>query len=62
MKNYYKISKKQFKKVLKRHRDITYHVWNRYAHLYHYFSAITIMSHEDADDFKDLKEKFLLFG
>lgn len=58
MKNYYKRSRKQFKRVLKKHKDITYHVWNRYAHANNYFSAITIMAHEDAETFQDLKRKF----
>lgn len=61
MKNYYKISRKQFKKVLRKHKDITYQIWNRYAHKNGYFSSITLEAHEDAEDFEDLKKKFLFF-
>ncbi|MCI8345732.1 MAG: hypothetical protein HFJ42_07290 [Clostridia bacterium] len=59
MKNYYKRTRKEFKKILKENKDITYNEWNDYAHKNGFFSSITIMAHEDAKNWKELKSKFM---
>ncbi len=58
MKNYYKKTRKEFKRILKKNKNISYHEWNDYAHKNGFFSSITIMSHEDAEKWEDLKKKF----
>lgn len=59
MKNYYKKTKKEFKKILKENINITYHEWNNYAYKNSFFSSITIMAHEEVESWKELKSKFM---
>lgn len=59
MKNFYKKTRKEFKRILKKNKNITYHEWNDYAHENGFFSSITIMSHEEAEKWEDLKRKFV---
>jgi len=60
MKNFYKKTKKEFKRMIKKNKNMTYHEWNDYAHENEFFSSITIMSHEDAERWEDLKKIFEL--
>lgn len=60
MKNFYKKTKKEFKRMIKKNKEITYHEWNDYAHKNNFFSSITIMAHEDVGKWEDLKRKFAL--
>jgi len=55
MKNFYKKTEKEFKRILKENRDISYHEWNDYAMQNGFFSSITIMAHEDVEKWRDLK-------
>ncbi len=59
MKNYYKRTRKEFKRILKKNKNITYHEWNEYAHKNGFFSSITIIAHEDVLKWEELKRKFV---
>lgn len=61
MKNFYKKTRKEFKKKLKENKNITYHEWNDYAHEKGFFSSIIIMAHEDVEKWEDLKKRFMLW-
>lgn len=61
MKNFYKRTRKEFKKILKENKNITYHEWNDYAYKNGFFSSITIMAHEDTKKWEDLKKRFILW-
>lgn len=54
--NYYKKSLKEFKRVLKKNKNITREEWDKYAIENNLFSAFTLEAHQDAEDFDDLKK------
>lgn len=58
MSNYYKKSKKIFRKKISKNKELTRIEWDDFAHENCLFSAITIMAHEDVATFDELKEKF----
>lgn len=55
--NYYRKSKKNFKKIVKENRKISKEEWEKYAQENCLFSANTLMFHVDAKSFEDLKKK-----
>ena len=72
MKNYYKKSKKEFKKYIKKNPYTTREEWDEYAHKNCFFSAFTLCSHEitentleilqkhSKNEFEFLKEMFII--
>ena len=57
MKNYYKESKKEFKKYIKKNPDCTREEWDNYAQENCLFSAFTLECHVNANTFEELKRK-----
>ena len=55
--NYYKKSKRIFKKTIKENPSITYEEWEKYAHKNYLFSAFTLACHVNAYSFEELKKK-----
>ena len=55
MKNYYKKSKKEFIKFIKKNPYSSQKIWDEYAHENCLFSAFTLECHVDAYSFKELK-------
>ena len=72
MKNYYKKSKKEFKKYIKKNPYASKEEWDEYAHKNCLFSALTLCSHEitentleilqrqSKNEFEFLKEMFII--
>lgn len=72
MKNYYKKSKKEFIKYIKKNPYTTREEWDEYAHKNCLFSALTLCSHEitentleilqrqSKNEFEFLKEMFII--
>ncbi len=72
MKNYYKKSKKEFIKYIKKNPYASKEEWDEYAHKNCLFSALTLCSHEitentleilqkhSKNEFKFLKEMFII--
>lgn len=58
MKNFYKSTRKELKKILKENKQISYCEWNEYAYHNGFFSSIAIMAHEDTEKWEDVKKKF----
>ena len=54
--NYYKKSLREFKKVLKKNKNITKEEWDKYAEENCLFSYITLEAHHDAENFEKLKK------
>lgn len=57
--NYYKRSLKEFKRKLRENKNITKDEWNKYAIENNLFSSFTLEAHQDAEDFDDLKKKYI---
>lgn len=57
--NYYKKSLKEFKRVLKKNKNITKEEWDKYAHENCLFSSFTLEAHADAENFEKLKKKYI---
>lgn len=57
--NYYKKSLKEFKRVLKKNKNITRDEWNKYAIENNLFSSFTLEAHADVYNFDDLKKKYI---
>lgn len=55
--NYYKKSKKAFKKYIKKNPNCTKEEWDKYAHDNFLFSAFTLECHENVKNFEELKRK-----
>lgn len=57
MKNYYKESKKEFKKYIRKNPYCTREEWDKYAHENCLFSAFTISCHEITDNTLKILQK-----
>ena len=63
MKNYYKKSKKEFIKFIKKNPSCSQKIRDEYAHENCLFSAFTLECHVDAYSFKELKRNIrILFS
>lgn len=56
-KNYYELTLKYFKKLLKYNRNLTEAEWDKYAHENNLFSSFTLKAKTDTNSFNELKEK-----
>lgn len=61
MKNYYKKSKREFKKYIKKHPYASKEEWDEYAHKNCLFSVFTLACHKNAYSFEELKRKMKIF-
>ena len=57
--NYYKKSLKEFKKVIRKNKNMTREEWDKYAMENGFFSALTLEAHADVYSFEDLKKKYI---
>ena len=57
MKNYYKESKKEFIKFIKKNPNCTQKEWDEYAYEHCLFSAFTLECHANVNTFEELKRK-----
>ncbi len=57
--NYYKKSKREFIKYIKKNPDCTQKEWDEYAHENCLFSSLTLCSHIGTNNFKELKRKII---
>ena len=55
--DYYKKSKKEFKKYIKKNPNCSEEEWNEYAHKNCLFSSFTLQCHKNVNNFEDLKRK-----
>ena len=56
--NYYLKSLREFKRVLKKNKNITKEEWDKYANENIFFSSITLQAHKDVRDFESLKRLY----
>lgn len=57
--NYYKKSLKEFKRVLKKNKNITKDEWDKYAEENCLFSSFTLEAHRDVNNFEELKKMYI---
>lgn len=57
MKNYYKKSKKAFKEYVKKNPNCSKDKWDKYAQENGLFSAFTLQTHKNINNFEELKRK-----
>ncbi len=57
--NFYKKSLKEFKKVIRKNKNITREEWDKYAMENGFFSAFTLEAHGDVCNFDELKKKYI---
>ena len=57
MKNYYKNSKKAFKEYVKKNPNCSKDKWDKYAQKNCLFSAFTLQTHKNINNFEELKRK-----
>lgn len=55
--NYYELSLKYFKKLLKYNKKLTEEEWDKFAQKNGLFSAFTLKAKDDVNTFEQLKEK-----
>lgn len=56
--NYYLKSLREFKRVLKKNKNITKEEWDKYANENIFFSSMTLQAHKDVRDFESLKRLY----
>lgn len=59
--NYYKKSLKEFKRKLRKNKNITREEWDKYAIENNLFSSFTLQAHNDVNNFEELKKECRLF-
>lgn len=59
--NYYELTLKYFRKILKYNKNITEEEWDKYAHQNNLFSSLTLKAKEDVDTFEELKARHRWF-
>ena len=57
--NYYKKSLREFKRVLKKNKNITKEEWDKYAEENCLFSSFTLEPHRDVNNFEELKKMYI---
>ena len=57
--NYYKKSLREFKRVLKKNKNITKEEWDKYAEENCLFSSFTLEEHRDVNNFEELKKMYI---
>lgn len=55
--NYYRKSKKEFKKYIKKNPHYSKEEWDKYAQENNLFSAFTLECHANVNNFEELKRK-----
>lgn len=57
--NYYKKSLREFKRVLKKNKNITKEEWDKYAEENCLFSSFTLEAHRAVNNFEELKKMYI---
>ena len=60
-KNYYELTLKYFRKLLKYNKNLTEAEWDKYAHKNNLFSSFTLKAKDNVETFEELKENHKWF-